>query len=140
MLLNNILKGSFENDRVQSKAMCGMWRRIYSQFQPVKVLFRMCGESIPAAGRRTGKTVSSEAGGGQTKSGMRNYKIKPCALCGKDFKPRSSGIKYCSKCHPKMQRAWARKSAANAKWKRYLEREFVAMDFQGTHHNPETLI
>lgn len=120
--------------------MRGVWRRIRSQFQPVKVLRRMCGKSVPATGRRAGKTVSGEVGGDQAKSKMRNYKVKQCALCGKDFKPRSSGIKYCSRCHPKMPRTWAKKSAANAKWKRYLERELPAMDFMDAQHSPEVLI
>ena len=138
--INNILKGSFENGRIQSKAVRGVWRRIYPQFQQFKVLLRMCGKSIPDAGRRAGKTVSGSVGGGQAESEMRNYKVKSCALCGKDFKPKSGTSKYCSRCHTKMQKAWARRSAANAKWKRYLERELPVLDFLDAQHSPDTLI
>ena len=100
----------------------------------------MCGEGVSEEAQRACKTVESADEGERAELAERNYKVKPCALCGKDFKPHSSGIKYCSRCHPKMQRAWARKSAANAKWKRYLERELPAMDFMDAQHSPEALI
>lgn len=53
----------------------------------------------------------------------RDYKLKPCSLCGKSFRPHSGGAKYCAQCHPKMLRLWAERSANNAKLKYRLEHE-----------------
>lgn len=53
----------------------------------------------------------------------RDYKLKPCSLCGKSFRPHSGGAKYCAQCHPKMVKSWAERSANNAKWKYRLEHE-----------------
>lgn len=49
------------------------------------------------------------------------YKMKPCAVCGKEFIPRSGYAKYCPRCRPKILVAYATKSASNTKYKRYLE-------------------
>lgn len=94
-----------------------MWCNIYTAVQSLEILRWMCYEGTQTADRRAGKAVSSKSKRGRTELAKRNYKLKQCSLCGKNFRPHSSGAKYCSRCHPKMIRLWAKRGANNAKWK-----------------------
>jgi hypothetical protein len=57
---------------------------------------------------------------------MKNYKVKVCLRCGKDFKPNSPFQKYCIECAPiikkKQNRQWNKEHSEkmkeiNRKWK-----------------------
>ena len=100
-----------------------MCYNIYTAVQSLEILRWMCYEGTQTADRRAGKAVSGKDKRGRTELAERNYKLKQCSLCRKNFNPHSSAAKYCPQCHPKMLRLWAERSANNAKLKYRLEHE-----------------